>query len=376
MYRGRSWRGITAATADVAGYTEPRAIGRWNDILFTGSASSAGYDEDIGTVAEVFHRIAAEPIIDEGVCGVGAIGHVRYATCGKDDRNYAQPFERQHIHKHKWFSFCFNGQLANYAQLRSKLLREANIISKRVTPTPKSSCMNWGEHFVGASSRDIASVFAEVAKEFDGAYSLAFLNARGELLLARDPLGIKPLCYAIEGSLFAAASESVALLNLGFQPENIHSLLPGHLIVVRPDGVQIKQFAESPRTAHCFFEWIYFANVASTLDQRSVYLSRTRLGEELADLERAEGHFPLKRHRSLYPYRIPARRRQMLWLPGDSWPRRFDSQPLQRSNFHRGGRARISKAVIKYTLFEKCWRANVSFSWRTLLFGYNHEGSA
>jgi amidophosphoribosyltransferase len=39
------------------------------------------------------------------------------------------------------------------------------------------------------------------------------------------------------------------------------------------------------RRAHCFFEWIYFANVASTMDDRSVYLSRKRLGEELAALE-------------------------------------------------------------------------------------------
>src|SRR5205814_5789366 len=32
-------------------------------------------------------------------------------------------------------------------------------------------------------------------------------------------------------------------------------------------------------------EWIYFANVASTMDGRSVYLSRKVLGEELARLE-------------------------------------------------------------------------------------------
>ncbi|HLJ10216.1 MAG TPA: amidophosphoribosyltransferase, partial [Planctomycetaceae bacterium] len=39
--------------------------------------------------------------------------------------------------------------------------------------------------------------------------------------------------------------------------------------------------------AHCFFEWIYFANVASTLDDRSVYLTRKALGKELALLESA-----------------------------------------------------------------------------------------
>ena len=44
-------------------------------------------------------------------------------------------------------------------------------------------------------------------------------------------------------------------------------------------------FARGPRRAHCFFEWIYFANVASTMDGRSVYLSRKRLGEEMARLE-------------------------------------------------------------------------------------------
>jgi amidophosphoribosyltransferase len=46
--------------------------------------------------------------------GRAAIGHVRYATCGEDDRSYAQPFERHHLLKYKWFSFAFNGQLANY----------------------------------------------------------------------------------------------------------------------------------------------------------------------------------------------------------------------------------------------------------------------
>jgi amidophosphoribosyltransferase len=55
--------------------------------------------------------------------------------------------------------------------------------------------------------------------------------------------------------------------------------------VANSRGVRIERFAPSPRQAHCFFEWIYFANVASTLDDRSVYLSRAALGKELARLE-------------------------------------------------------------------------------------------
>ena len=101
--------------------------------------------------------------------------------------------------------------------------------------------------------------------------------------MVRDPLGFRPLCIAEHGPLFGAASESVPLANLGFR--NIRSLEPGTLAVANAKGVRIERFAPSPRQAHCFFEWIYFANVASTLDDRSVYLSRAALGKELARLE-------------------------------------------------------------------------------------------
>ncbi len=244
--------------------------------------------KDLGSVGEVFrmsHR-AEYGALMEKFDGRAAIGHVRYATCGPDDRNNAQPFERQHIKKHKWFSFAFNGQLSNYAELRKELIDDHNNHLARETDTEvfmHAIC----QAFSGDGQPGWMEVLRHLAGKFDGAYSMVFLNALGEMLVMRDPLGIKPLCYAIEGPLFAAASESVALMNIGFATESIKPVPPGQAILLRESGLEFLTFSNSERRAHCFFEWVYFANVASTLDNRSVYLTRKALGVELAQLELA-----------------------------------------------------------------------------------------
>ena len=248
--------------------------------------------KDIGTVTEVFrlaHKGKRESLMTE-YRGNAAIGHVRYATCGRDDRSYAQPFERHHLQKHKWFSFAFNGQLANYSHLRDELLKSGNHHLARETDT-EIIMHELSRELGGEGKPKLEDVLKNVASRFDGAYSLAMLNARGEMVVARDPLGIKPMCYAFDGSLFAAASESVALLNLGFNRDSIRALKPGCAVFISKDSTEprVVQFVESKSRAHCFFEWIYFANVASTLDDRSVYMARTALGEELARIERERG---------------------------------------------------------------------------------------
>lgn len=242
--------------------------------------------KDVGTVTEVFrmnHKAKYKALMNEyaGSCGVG---HVRYATCGKDDRSYAQPFERHHISRSKWFSFGFNGQLANYQQLRTEILGNEDNHLARETDTEILM------HLMGRALSDNPNIgpgemLSELAKRLDGAWNMVFVNARGDMFVSRDPLGIRPLCYAIEGPMFAAASESVALTHLGFKDDAIHNLEPGHAVVIQDGELNLVPFANSSKHAHCFFEWIYFANVGSRLDNRSVYVSRKRLGEELAALE-------------------------------------------------------------------------------------------
>jgi amidophosphoribosyltransferase len=241
--------------------------------------------KEVGTVAEAFrlnHKEEFEQIM-KGVDGRVAIGHVRYATCGGNDKTDAQPFERDHGRMAKWFAFAFNGQLANYQALKDELLAKGDYHLKRDTDT--EILMHSLAYELQTEDRepDWVGVFGRLAERFDGAYNIVLITAHGELVVARDPLGFRPLCIAEHGPLFGAASESVPLSNLGFR--NIRSLEPGTLVVANTKGVRIERFAPAPKRAHCFFEWIYFANVASTLDDRSVYLSRAALGKELARLE-------------------------------------------------------------------------------------------
>ena len=241
--------------------------------------------KEVGTVAEAFrlnHKAKFESIM-KGLDGPAAIGHVRYATCGGADRSYAQPFEREHGRKTKWFAFAFNGQIANYSELKQELLDQGDYHLKRDTDTEILMHALSYELQGEGPEVDWRGVFARIAEKLDGAYNIVLVTATGDLVVVRDPFGFRPLCIAESGALFAAASESVPLSNLGFT--GIRSLEPGTLAVANRDGVRIERFAHSPRQAHCFFEWIYFANVASTLDDRSVYLTRAALGKELARLE-------------------------------------------------------------------------------------------
>ena len=243
--------------------------------------------KELGTVAEAFrmsheHKHAS---IMEDFAGRASIGHVRYATCGPTGRSYAQPFERRHGCKWKWFAFAFNGNLANLDSLRAEVEGYTNYHLTREGDTEVIMHLI-SQALRGDDKPDLVKVFTELSLKLEGAYNLVFLNALGEMVVLRDPLGLRPLCYATDGPLFAAASESVPLLNMGFR--EIKSLEPGEMVVLQDGVLNVVRYAEKRPSAHCFFEWIYFANVASTLDDRSVYLTRKRLGEELAKQEQLQ----------------------------------------------------------------------------------------
>ena len=240
--------------------------------------------KDLGTVNEVFKTSDRQRSLEifKRYSGNKGIGHIRYATSGSEERSLAQPCERHHGRKWKWISFCFNGNLANYAELKQHLMDKADY--HIVYNTDTEILMHYlSRELRGSVSPNLVKVFTRLAQKLDGCFNIAFINAFGDMVVLRDPYGFRPIVYGWKDDIFLAASESNALINCGVT--DYKHLEAGHLIYVKNSNVQVRKYAESPKKAHCMFEWVYFANVSSVLDDQSVYIARTNLGKELAKQE-------------------------------------------------------------------------------------------
>ena len=138
--------------------------------------------KDLGLVNNVFktHNLGKFVSLMENLNTKMGIGHVRYATSGADDVDYAQPFERQHGKKEKWFSISYNGNLTNYQQLKNSLERSGYHLIRETDTEILLHLIS--KALKEDESRDYKEVFEEVSNEIDGAYSLAFINAEGTLI--------------------------------------------------------------------------------------------------------------------------------------------------------------------------------------------------
>ena len=239
--------------------------------------------KDNGKVHEVFqinHQYKSKKL-NEDYSGHAAIGHARYATSGDNGDLLAQPFERPHGRKSKWFSLAFNGNLANYDKLKNGL---EDVGYNMTYDSDTEVIMHFLSREVQAhkprEDLNFVEIFRNLLKDFDGSWNIAFLNADAKMVAVRDPLGLKPMCYGVtKDGVLVFASESVVLSNLQIEPID---LKPGEMIIVDDDGYRIVNYIDSKKTSYCFFEWIYFGHLASVMDGESVYRVRENIGKQLA----------------------------------------------------------------------------------------------
>ena len=127
--------------------------------------------------------------------------------------------------------------------------------------------------------RSVGEAVREAMSGFEGAYSVAMIF-RDKLVAFRDPYGFRPLCIGEIDGGYAVSSETCGLDIIG--AKFLRDVEPGEVVVIDDDGLTSYQ-AESPRSALCVFEYVYFARPDSRFDGREVAGSRHRMGELLAE---------------------------------------------------------------------------------------------
>ncbi len=207
------------------------------------------------------------------------IGHVRYPTVGVGGAEDSQPF---YVTSPHGIAMAHNGNVTNYRELCQELGKEkiaSNcdvevILSVFQTAFARANSANAPEERIAEAVR---CVFDRVK----GSYSVVAIIADFGMVAFRDPFGIKPCIMGRKDGSVAVASESVALDLLGYG--RTQNLAPGEMVFIDLDKKEhFKQVV--PGNGHpCVFEYVYFARPDSFLDRISVYKTRLRLGEALAD---------------------------------------------------------------------------------------------
>jgi len=242
----------------------------------------------LGLVRDVFHTRHMMRL--QGNMG---IGHCRYPTAGTQSSAEAQPF---YVNSPYGITMAHNGNLTNADDLKRQLF-EADLRHIN-TASDTEVLLNVFAHELGyrvSSTRlDPEEVFDAVRRVHErasGGYAVITMIAGRGILGLRDPWGIRPAVLGrretVMGTEYVIASESVALDALEF--ELVRDLRPGEAVYVESDGtVHSRICSEATRRAPCLFEFVYFARPDSIIDDVSVYKSRLRMGQHLADKVRRE----------------------------------------------------------------------------------------
>ena len=226
--------------------------------------------------------------------GNSGIGQVRYPTAGSAaSEEEAQPF---YVNAPFGITLAHNGNLTNSEQLKVEMFK--NDRRHINTNSDTEVLLNVLAHEIHEASTgytlDPAAVFRAVSvlhKRVRGAYAVVSQIAGYGLLAFRDPYGIRPLCIGFteseKGPEYMIASESVALDGLGFR--FLRDVMPGEAIFIDMDGkLHNQQCADDFVLNPCAFEFVYLARPDSVIDGASVYATRLKMGEYLAEKVRRE----------------------------------------------------------------------------------------
>ena len=248
----------------------------------------------------IMHQAKAQGMVREAfrtrdmrsLLGNVGLGHVRYATKGTaSSEEEMQPF---YVNAPYGIILVHNGNLTNTRELTAEMAQRDRRHLNSSSDTELLLNVLANELQTSTSPVDLEPdrIFDAVERtheRIEGAYAVIALIAGYGLLAFRDPHGIRPLILGRraaetpgEADEWVVASESLVLENADY--EIVRDIEPGEAVFVTTDGeLHTKQCAPQADLFPCAFEYVYLARPDSVMNGISVYESRLRMGEKLAD---------------------------------------------------------------------------------------------
>lgn len=125
---------------------------------------------------------------------------------------------------------ALNGEIYNNNELSELLGRHHEIIDHN------NNCETLLHLIEELYNGDLLGTVQSIVKMLNGMYVFAVTNGE-EIVIARDPMGIKPLYYTENNNVVYFSSEKKAIWELG-KPDRI---LPGHILRINEDGLTLKK---------------------------------------------------------------------------------------------------------------------------------------
>ncbi len=201
-----------------------------------------------------------------------AIGHVRYSTMGGSNLENAQPL------KVKDLCIAHNGTISNVEELSGM------VGGCTFTPQNASDTLIAAKRLVSLMSENgkLGNALSILKNEMVGSFCFTFVSDDNAVYAARDPKGFRPMVVGFrkDTNTYIVASESAALAAVGAQL--VRDVKPGELIKISNTGLESEMFSEEKKSAHCSFEFTYFAHPSSIMEGTNIYMVRKKIGQYLA----------------------------------------------------------------------------------------------
>jgi amidophosphoribosyltransferase len=225
----------------------------------------------------VFQLFQEEPALQKARWG---LGHIRYATSGKGQIRDAQPLTIKK--QNHTLAIVHNGNLVNYTILRDELEREGAVFQTTCDSESILHLLSQNLSLDKPFFETLCQAVSKVYERVSGSYSIIGMVTGYGMFAFRDPRGIRPLLLGKGNQLFAIASETVALSNIGCK--GIQDIMPGEVVWLDPNGnLHQRRLVCLKKHSHCAFEFNYFAKTPSVMEGKEIYAIRSELGRLLAE---------------------------------------------------------------------------------------------